>query len=178
MAKHGVLYETDNFIKNCINRGGVAEFDIDGGTPIVEGGVNSTDKELYNLSKVTSSTKKVGIAYNPSVKYDVIGGNLFPAKSLDDRDYFNPSGKVVDYFIPQADIEFGVTMDNIDGSTEPTVGKFLEPKATTTLFEIKSSQTADTPSFEVIDIKTVKYPTFDFTEEAVKVFVVKTRFNG
>lgn len=178
MAKHGVLFETDNFIKNCINRAGVATFDIDGGSPVVEGAVNANDKELYTLSKYASGGKKIGIAYNPSVKYDVIGGNLFPAKSLDDRNYFNPANKAVDYFIPLVDVEFGITMDNIDGTTEPTVGKFLEPKATTQLFEIKSAQTTGVPSFEVIDIKEVKYPTFDFTEDVVKVFVVKTRYNG
>lgn len=175
---YGVLFETDNFIKNCINRGGVASFDIAGGSPIVEGGVNSTDKELYNLSKYSTGGKKVAIAYNPSVKYDVIGGKLFPAQSLDDRDYTNPAGKVVDYFTPLVDVEFGVTIDNIDGTTAPTVGQFLEPKDGDTVFEIQSTQTANVPSFEVVDIKTVKYPTLDFTEDAVAVYVVKTRFNG
>ncbi|MBQ0114136.1 MAG: hypothetical protein KBT03_13485 [Bacteroidales bacterium] len=177
MAKHGVLFETDNFIKNCINRGAVATFDIDGGAPVVVGGVNATDKELYNLTKYDDEAQ-VAIAYNPSVKYDVIGGNLFPAKSLDDRNYYNPANKVVDIFIPEKNIEFGVTMANIDGTTAPTVGQFLEPKADSTVFEIKSSQTTGVPSFEVIEIKEVKYPTFDFTEDVEKIYVVKTRFNG
>lgn len=177
MAKHGVLYESDNFIKNCINRAGIAEFDVDGGAPIVAGARVATDKELHTITMATSSTASVAIAYNPSVKYDVINGKTFPAKSADDRDYTNPQGKVVDFFIPEKNVEFGVTMDNIDGSTEPTVGKFLEPKAGTTLFAIKATQTAGAPSFEVVDIKTVKYPTFDFSEEVVKVFIVATRAN-
>lgn len=177
MAKHGVLYESDNFIKNCINRAGIAEFNIDGGAPIVVGARIATDKELQTITKVASGTTSVAIAYNPSVKYDVINGKVFPAKSADDRDYYNIVGKVVDFFIPEKNIEFGVTMDNIDGSVEPTVGKFLEPKVGDTVFEIKASQTTGKPSFEVVDIKTVKYPTFDFTEEAVKVFIVATRNN-
>lgn len=175
---HGVLFETDNFITKCINRAGIATFDIDGGSPIVKGIVNATDKELYNIRKFTDGDGMVAIAFNPSVKYDVIGGNLFPAKSLDDRNYTNPAGKVVDYFIPEKNVEFGVTMDNIVGSVEPTVGKFLEPKEDTTLFEVKSVKTTGVPSFEVVDIVKVKYPTFDFSEEEVKVFVVKTRYNG
>lgn len=178
MAKHGVLYESDNFIKNCINRGVVATFDVDGGAPIVLNGVNTTDKELYNVAKVAEGTTQVAIAYNPSVKYDVINGKVFPAKSLDDRDYTNPSGKAFDAFIPEKNVEFGVTMDNIDGSTEPTVGKFLEPKATTLLFEISDTQTSGVPSFKVVDIKKVKYPTFDFSDEEVKVFIVSTVYNG
>lgn len=175
---HGVLFETDNFIPKCINRAGIAEFDIDGGSPIVKSVVNATDKELYNLRKFTTGDGMVAIAFNPSVKYDVIGNNLFPAKSLDDRNYTNPKGKVVDYFIPEKNIEFGVIMDNIDGDTEPTVGKFLEPKANTTVFEIKNSPTTGVPSFEVVDIIKVKYPTFDFSTDEEKVFVVKTRYNG
>lgn len=128
MAKmHNVLYETDNFIKNCINRGAVATFDIDGGSPVVVGAIDATDKELYNVAKFTTGKTQVAIAYNPSVKYDVIGGNLFPAKSADDRNYFNPANKALDIFIPEKNVEFGVTMDGITGDTEPTVGKFLEP---------------------------------------------------
>lgn len=174
---HGILFESDSFIKNCINRAGIAEFDIDGGAPIVAGARVATDKELQVLGKATADTTSVAIAYNPSVKYDVINGKVFPAKSADDRDYYNVAGKVVDFFIPEKNVEFGVTMDNIDGNTEPTVGKFLEPKANSTVFAIKSTQTAGAPSFEVVDIKKVKYPTFDFTEEEVKVFIVATRNN-
>lgn len=178
MAKNNVLFETDaQFIAQCINRGAIAEFDIAGGSPVVIGTVNSTDKELYNLSKYDDEAQ-IAIAFNPSVKYDNIGGNLFPAKSLDDRNYTNIAGKVVDVFIPEKNVEFGITMDGIDGSTEPTVGKFLEPKANTLTFEIKTTQTTGVPSFKVVDIKTVKYPTFDFDEEVVKVFVVSTVYNG
>lgn len=178
---HGILFESDSFIKNCINRAGIAEFDIDGGAPIVAGARVSTDKELQVLGKATANTTSVAIAYNPSVKYDVINGKVFPAKSADDRDYYNVAGKVVDFFIPEKNVEFGVTMDNIKGSVEPTVGKFLEPDVSeggdSTLYAIKNSQTANVPSFEVVDIKKVKYPTFDFTEEEVKVFIVATRNN-
>lgn len=175
---HGVLFETDPFITSCINRGGIATVDLDGGAVVVEGAVNSTDKELYTLSVPTATTvKKVAIAYNPSKKYDVIGGNLYPAVSKDDRNYYNIAGKVVDYFIPKVDVEFGVTMANIDGTTEPTVGKFLEVTANKTTFTIKSTQTASVPSFEVVDIIEANYPTGDFTEDVEKVFVVKTRFN-
>lgn len=178
MAKHGVLYEVDNFIPNCINRGVVSTLDIDGGSPVVISGINTTDKELYNVVAFTTGKTQVAIAYNPSVKYDEIGGKLFPNKSLDDRDYYNIKNRAFDAFIPEKNVEFGVVMENIDGDTKPTVGKFLEPKNGTTLFEIKSSQTSGVPSFEVVEIRKEKYPTFDFSEDEVEVYVVATRYNG
>lgn len=177
MAKHGILFESDNFITKCINRAGVSTVNVDGGAPVAIGGVNSTDKELYNVTTYTDETQ-VGIAFNPSVKYDVIGGNYFPAKSLDDRDYYNIANRALDFFIPEKNVEFGVTIDNIDGTTAPTVGQFLEPKASSNLFEIKASQTASVPSFKVVDIKEVKYPTFGFDDEVVSVYIVQTVYNG
>lgn len=177
MAKHGVLFERDNFIPKCINRAGIAQVDIDGGSVVVEGAIKADNDELYTLTFPTSGAKHIAIAYNPSVKYDNIGGQLFPAKSLDDRNYTNIAGKVVDYFIPEKDVEFGVTMANIEGDTAPTVGKFLEITATKGTFTIKDSQTANVPSFEVVQIMDVKYPTGDFSDDVEKVYIVKTRLN-
>lgn len=175
---HGVLFETDPFITKCINRGGIATVDLDGGAVVVEGAISSTDKELYEVAVPTATTvKKVAIVYNPSKKYDVVGGNIYPALSADDRNYYNIAGKVLDYWIPEVGVEFGVTMGNIEGTTEPTVGKFLEVTANKATFSIKASQTANVPSFEVVDIIEANYPTGDFTEDVEKVFVVKTRFN-
>lgn len=178
MAKHGVLFERDNFIKNCQNRAGVATVDVDGGAVLAEGAIVATDDELYTLTFPTASTTRVAIAYNPSVKYDVIGGNKYPARSLDDRNYFYSAGDVIDYFFPEVGVEFGVTMANVEGETAPTVGKFLEPTATKGTFTIKSSQTDDTPSFEVVQIMSAKYPTGDFTEDKEPIYIVKTRYNG
>lgn len=179
MAKHGVLFEKDPFITKCMNRAGIASADLDGGSIIVEGSASSTDFDIKNIAVPTATNvKRVGIAFNPSVKYDYIGGKKFPAKSLDDRDYYNVAGDVVDYFFPETDVEFGITMGNIDGTTAPTVGKFLEVTANKGTFSIKGSQTSNVPSFEVIKIEEANYPTGDFTEDVEKVFVVKTRFNG
>ena len=125
MAKHNVLFETDNFIPHCMNRAGVADFDIDGGSPVVEGAVDSKNKELYALAKPTATTARVAIAYNPSVKYDVINGKAFPAHSTDDRDYTNPAGKAVDYFFPEVGVEFGILAAGVDGSTAPWLVIFL-----------------------------------------------------
>lgn len=179
MAKHGVLAETDNFIPKAVNRAGIATVNIDGGAVIVEGTPHATEDELYNIAFPTSATvKKVAIAYNPSVKYDVIGGNKYPAKSLDDRNYTNVAGDVVDYFEPFVGLEFGIQGANIEGSTMPTVGKFLEVTANKGTFTVKSSQTADVPSFEVIKIKSANYPTGDFGSDAEPIYIVKTRYNG
>ena len=177
MAKHNVLFETDNFIPHCMNRAGVADFDIDGGSPVVEGAVDSKNKELYALAKPTATSARVAVAYNPSVKYDVINGKVFPAHSTDDRDYTNPAGKAVDYFFPEVGVEFGVLAAGVDGSTAPVVGDFLEP-TTTAKFAIKKTQTDAVASFKVVDIKDAKYPTGDFSDDIEKVYIVKTAFNG
>lgn len=179
MAKHGVLFEIDNFIPRCINRGAIATTNLDGGALVVVGAQSTTDKELYTVSApATSTVKRVAICYNPSVKYDEIGGNLYPARSLDDRNYYNIAGKALDVFFPDEDIEFGITMANIEGTTKPVKGKFLEVTPTKTTFSIKNSQTANVPSFEVVDIRKATYPTGDFSSDVEDVFVVKTRFNG
>lgn len=178
MAKHGVVFERDNFLPKCQNRAGLAQIDLDGGAVVAEGAIVAGDDELYTLTAPVGTETRVGIVYNPSVKYDVIGGKLFPAKSLDDRDYFNPAGKPVDYFFPEVGVEFGVIGANVKGSTAPTVGDFLEVTANETLFTLSNSQTADVPSFEVVQIINKKYPTFDFTDDVEPVYIVKTRFNG
>lgn len=179
MAKHGVLFEIDNFIPRCINRGAIATTNLDGGAVVAVGAQSTTEKELYTVSApATSTVKRVAICYNPSVKYDEIGGNLYPARSLDDRNYYNIAGKALDIFYPDVDVEFGITMANIEGTTKPVVGKFLEVTPTKTTFSIKSSQTANVPSFEVVDIRKQTYPTGDFSSDVEDVFVVKTRFNG
>ena len=177
MAKHGILMERDNFLPKCINRAGVASFDLDGGNVVVIGAIQSGNDELYALNKYATGGKQVAIAYNPSVKYDVIGGNKFPAKSLDDRNYYNVAGDAVDVFIPEQNVEFGVQMANIEGTTAPTVGKFLEPTNASTKFTIKDSQTANVPSFEVVQIMNATYPTGDFSEDKEPVYIVKTRAN-
>ena len=176
MAKNGVLFERDNFITQMVNRGGVASVDIAGGSPVVEGGVNATDKELYDLTAYATGGTKVAIAFNPSKKYNVIGGKKYPAQSLDDRDYVNIAGDVVDYFIPEVGIEFGVTADNITGTASK--GKFLECANGSLKYVVADTQTASVPSFEVIDTETVEYLDGSLADNKVTVFLVKTRFNG
>lgn len=171
---YGILYETDNFITKCINRGGISAIAIDGGAPVVEGSVNSTDKELYNLTAYVTAGTQVAIAFNPSAVYDANG---LPAQRVDDRLYTNAIGSVVDYFIPERGVEFGVIANNI-GTGTPAVGKFLEATNGTTKWTVKDTQTASVPSFEIIDTKVVYYPTLKFTDDAVTVYVVKTRYNG
>ena len=179
MAKHGVLFEVDNFIPRCINRGAISETNLDGGAIVVVGAVSTTDNELYTVSApATSTVKKVAICYNPSVKYDEIGGNLYPARSLDDRNYYNIAGRALDVFFPDEEVEFGITMGNIEGTTKPVKGKFLEPTVNKNTFTIQNSQTANVPSFEVVEIRKAIYPTGDFSADEEDVFVVKTRFNG
>lgn len=171
---YGILFETDNFITKCINRGGISAIAIDGGSPVVEGGFNTTDKELYNLTAYATGGTQVAIAFNPSVKYDANG---LPAQRVDDRLYTNEIGSVVDYFIPEKGVEFGVIATNI-GTGTPVVGKFLEATNGTTKWTVKDTQTASVPSFEIMGTQTVQYPTLKFTDDAVTVYIVKTRFNG
>ena len=164
MAKHNVLFETDNFIPSCINRGGIATVDIDGGTALAVGDYDTKDKELYTVTKAAAEAKEVAIAFNPSVKYDIIGDNLYPAK--------HP----LDFFIPKVNIEFGILAHGIKDAA-PTKGQFLEPSADG--WVTKTTQTANVASFKVVDIvDSAKYPTFNFDDDTEKVYILKTVFNG
>ena len=179
MAKNGVLFERDNFIATkAMNRAGVASVDIAGGTPVVEGAIQSANDELYALTLYATGVTRVGIAFNPSVKYELDGTQKYPKRNMDDRYATNLAGDVVDYFFPEVEMEFGVQMANITGSTAPTVGKFLECTNGTALYTIQNSQTASVPSFEVVQIIDQPYPTGDLTDDIEKVYIVKTRFNG
>lgn len=176
MAKHGVLMERDNFIASkAMNRAGISALAIDGGAPVVEGAIQSGNDELYALTAYVTAGTRVGIAFNPSAPRDADG---YPVRSMDDRNYFNRIGDVVDYFFPEVGMEFGVQMANITGSTAPVVGKFLECTNGTLLYTIKDTQTASVPSFEVVQIMSANYPTGDFTSDKEPVYIVKTRFNG
>ena len=68
MAKHGILFERDNFIPKCQNRAGLAQIDLDGGAVVAEGAIVAGDDELYTLTAPEGTETRVGIAYNPSVK--------------------------------------------------------------------------------------------------------------
>jgi hypothetical protein len=176
MAKHGVLMERDNFIASkAMNRAGISALAIDGGCPVVEGAIVSGNDELYTLTAYVTAGTKVGIAYNPSRPLDDVG---YPVRSMDDRTYTNRIGDVVDYFIPEVGMEFGVQMANITGSIAPVVGKFLECTNGTLLYTIKDTQTASVPSFEVVQIMSANYPTGDFTSDKEPVYIVKCRYNG
>ena len=176
MAKHGVLMERDNFIASkAMNRAGISALAIDGGCPVVEGAIVSGNDELYTLTAYVTAGTKVGIAYNPSRQLDDAG---YPVRSMDDRTYTNRIGDVVDYFIPEVGMEFGVQMANITGSIAPVVGKFLECTNGTLLYTIKDTQTASVPSFEVVQIMSANYPTGDFTSDKEPVYIVKCRYNG
>lgn len=176
MAKKGVLFERDNFIASkAINRAGISALAIDGGSPVVEGAIQSGNDELYALTAYATGGKRVGIAFNPSAPRDEDG---YPVRSKDDRTYTNRIGDVVDYFFPEVGMEFGVQLANITGDTAPTVGKFLEPTNGTLLYTIASTQTSNVPSFEVVQIINATYPTGDFSTDTEPVYIVKTRFNG
>lgn len=178
MAKHGVLLERDNFITECQIRAGIAAIDLDGGALVVEGAPVAGERECHTLAAPTAADTRVAIAFNPDVFRDVIGGNRFPGQSEDGRNYYNIAGDVVGYFFPVTGIEFGVQMANIEGAVEPVVGQFLEKTAGSNTFTIAAAQTADQPSFEVIEITSYDYPTGGLDDDAEKVFIVKTRFNG
>jgi len=172
----GRLYETDYMLTNEETRSGIASFDVDGGAPLTLGAVVSTDKACKTIGKYATGNKTVYIAYNPSFSYVLEDGQKVNPQ-LEGGVYTNIAGTTVSAFRPRTGVEFAVIMDNIDGSTEPTVGKFLEPKNGTLVYSIASTQTADTPSFEVVDIQTVRKPTGDVGGTKIKKFIVKTVYN-
>ena len=185
MAKHGVLFERDPFIEKCINRAGIFTEELDGGAPVVIDKVNAKEKELYDVKKYTSSADgQVAVVYNPSVKYDNINGKLFPARSLDDRDYTNPAKVPFDFFIPEKNVGFGINQWNLNSGNRSglVVGDVLKPEASTGLW-VKTSTSSGKkpdgtePAFIIEDIAEVKYPTGDFTEDKEKVYYVRTLQN-
>ncbi len=177
-TKHGVLMERDTFIKKCINRGGRATFDIDGGALVVQGAIEAGNSDVYALTFPVTATTRVGVAYNPPVCYDVIADQKFPAATTDDRAYCNVAGDVVPFFFPEVGVEFGIQSANIEGSTAPTVGKFLEVTNTKGTYSIKTTQTADVPSFKVVEILKADYPTGDLSSDTENVYIVETMYNG
>ena len=181
MAKHGVLFERDPFIEKCINRAGIFTEELDGGAPVVIKQVNAKEKELYDVEKYATN-KQVAVVYNPSVKYDNINGKLFPARSLDDRDYTNPANVPFDMFIPEKNVVFGINQYNITSPSGLVVGDVLKPEASTKKYvktTAGSGKQADgqEPAFVIEDILEVKYPTGDFTEDKEKVYCVRTLQN-
>ena len=180
MAKHGLLFERDPFIEKCINRAGIFTEDLDGGDCVVLDKVNANDKELYDVVKYTTG-KRVCVLYNPSVKYDVINEKKFPAKSLDDRDYYNPKNTPFDMFIPEKDVVFGITGANIkeDDVASLEVGKMLKPEASTGKYCLTTASTgtgvdSTEPAFKIEEISSVKYPTGDFSDDKETVYFVRT----
>ena len=183
MAKHGVLFERDPFIEKCINRAGIFTEELDGGAPVVIDKVNVKEKELYDVVKYTAN-KQVAVVYNPSVKYDNINGKLFPARSLDDRDYTNPANVPFDMFIPEKNVVFGLNQWNLksDIRSSLAVGEVLKPEASTGLWMKTTTSSGKAPdgtepAFVVEDILEVKYPTGDFTEDKEKIYCVRTLQN-
>ncbi len=178
MAKHGMLFETDAMIPQAIIRGVICTEDVDGGQPIALGAKHGTEKDLFVATKFATGKTGLYIAYNPSRMYEVgEDGVIRPSQIVDPRYHYNVKDTGFTAFKPIPDMYFGLTMANVDGATAPTVGKFLEPKNGEKTYEIKSTQTDDVTSFEVIDIKTVDIETCDFTDSSEPVYIVKCLFN-
>ena len=181
MAKHGVLLERDELIGRLTeNRAGIATVDVDGGSLLVEGNISGGNFGVREVSFPKSGAKRVAVAYNPSIKYDKVGKVVTSALTLDDREYFNHKGEVLDYFFPVVGIKLGVHMANIEGSTAPVVGSNLQAtdgKGTYSIVE-EASIVAGEPLFKVIDIISQLYPTGSLSDELEKVFIIETVVNG
>lgn len=180
-TKHGVLCERDNFIKNCINRAGIFTEDLDGGAFCVLDEVDPKDREVYKVKKWTKEKDGLYIVYNPSVKYDEINGKLFPASSLDDRDYTNVANKVFDMFRIDMDIVIGINKYNLDAELQEgglVKGDYVKPKTNDKVY-VKTSASGgkavdpDVPCFLVEDVWEVSYPTGDFSEDKEKVYMIR-----
>lgn len=172
----GILYETDSFINQVVNKAGVATVKVFGGNPLVMGNPNATDSGLRDLTVYATGGNKVVIPFVNTKPLDADG---FPLRSIDRRKFEYQIGQTIDFFIPEASkgTEFGVIGANITGGTS-AVGKFLEPSNGSLLFTSSATQTSGIPSFEVIRTYTQEFPTGDFTSDPVTVYVVATRYNG
>ena len=55
----GILYETDSFINQVVNKAGVATVKVFGGNPLVMGNPNATDSGLRDLTVYATPCKIV-----------------------------------------------------------------------------------------------------------------------
>ncbi len=174
MAKKGVFFERDNLAGHqLITRSGVGTVDIDGGALVVVGDVDTANKELYEVTLATAtSDADIAIARNPVERLVDQNGTYFIGESADDRNYTNIKGRPLNFIIPKVNYVFGIQQANITGTTEPTVGKFLEPDASGK-YQIKATQTADTPCFVVEDIIEQEYPTGNYNDGIEKVYIIR-----
>ncbi len=174
MAKHGMLFERDSMIPNAQIRGFICATDVDGGQPIVLGGKHATEKNCFVGTAFTTGAGSVHIAYNPARMYQVDeDGQVRPSRVVDKRYHYNIANIAHTCFKPEVGMYFGLTMANVDGTTAPTVGKFLEPKNDAKTYSIVDTQTADVASFKVIEIDSIDVPTGDYTDGAEAVYVVQ-----
>lgn len=170
----GILYEVGKNIPKCDKVSGTINEVIYGGTPLVVGNPLATDFGLDALTLYATGGKQVAIAYVCTKPLDAQG---YPVRTIDRREYAYQANRIIDAFIPEVNVEFGVIGANITGGTS-AVGKFLEPANGSKLFASNDTQTADVPSFEVV--RTYEQPFENGTFEGAKetVYVVRTRYNG
>ena len=176
---NGILYEIDPSIRYSEQRSAIcAANDVDGGSLVVLGAPVTGDTDCFAATApATATASGVYVAYNPSFWYTTDGTIVYPAVNVDRRTHTNLKTKAFGAFKPKVGQIFGVTAEDITGSTAPTVGKYLEPTESTFKYTIKSAQTENSASFKVIEIRQQHFPDGSIGGTYVPVYVVETMFN-
>lgn len=175
-TKHGLLYEIDPNMTQDATYSALSITDVDGGGLVVTGDLNG---DAFKVTPPSTTTKRVHIALNPTMKYTKIGDNIFTAMTDDDRDYTNLADNAFDIMEVVIGRLYEVIDTNIEGNTAPTKGDFLEVTNNKTTFSIKGTQTADVPSFEVIRVGKKLFPKESgIGDNFVPSYVLKCVSNG
>jgi hypothetical protein len=172
----GILYEFDPNMTHDDVYSAKSSINVDGGGLVVLGDLQGDD---FVATAPLTASKRVAIALNPSVHYTKVSNNVFAGLTQDDRDYTNLAGEAFDVTIPVVGRIYKIIDANVEGTTAPTKGKFLEVTNGKTTMSIKATQTADVPSFEVIRVDTAQFPKVgSIGDEFVPVYVIKCVNNG
>lgn len=143
--------------------------DVDGGNLVTLGEY----KEGTYTATLGTAGAKLGfwMAYNPTEHLTDVNGKQFAGLSEDPRDYTNLKGREFDIFKPQPEDIIGFTAANISGAM-PTAGQFLEPAAAGQV-SAKASQTANSTSFQLLEITRSPFPHAGAGAEDSKLYVCK-----
>lgn len=169
----GILIEKRIMAKNVdsLNRSAKATINVDGGGLVVLGDLDATDKDVFTATAPAAGTDAVWMAYDPSERLTVVNGKYFAGLTQDPRDYTNLANRVMDVYKPQVGDIIGVIAANIEGSTAPTKGKFLEVTAGKTTLSIKATATASATSYKVIDVANLPFPQAGIGMENVPLYI-------
>lgn len=172
MAGHIIEKRISAKTDAALNRSGVSDVNIDGGTLVTLGSYD--ERDLFKVELATGGSD-LWMAYNPSEKYTEVNGKLFPGLSADPRDYTNIKKRPLDVFHPRKQDIIAFTKDNLVSGAVVNKGDFLEPSANG--LSVVTTQTDDTTSFKVLEVDVLRFPQAGIGDEMADLYVCECVFN-